>query len=76
MELTVEYVPPDPTVIAPEGAVVRLAAKTALANAVREKKNCMMVELYEENVRSWIESLAKGRNGQRGLLAYKDKKME
>ena len=45
--LTVAYFPLDPTVSAPEGAVVRLAARTAETKAPRVMKK-RMVEIFKE----------------------------
>jgi hypothetical protein len=44
----VEYVPLEPTVMAPEGAVVRLAAKTAVAKELIETKKRMMMSVSSE----------------------------
>lgn len=40
---TVENFPPDPTVMAPAGAVVRPAARTAVTKALREMRKRMIV---------------------------------
>ena len=40
--LTVEYVPPEPTVMAPEGADVRLAARAADTNELIESRRRIM----------------------------------
>jgi phosphopantothenoylcysteine synthetase/decarboxylase len=42
MALTVVYFPPDPTVIAPEGGVVRLAASTDVTNEEKVRKKRIM----------------------------------
>jgi hypothetical protein len=39
---TVEYVPPEPQVMAPEGADVRLAASAAATNELREIRRRIM----------------------------------
>ena len=43
-KLTVEYCLPEPTVRAPDGAVARLAAKTAVTKDVKATKKRMMNE--------------------------------
>ena len=43
MRLTVEYCLPEPTLSAPDGAVVRLAAKEVVTKEVRVSKKRMMI---------------------------------
>jgi hypothetical protein len=55
--LTVEYVPPEPTVIHPEGAVVRLATETTVAKkAILRRKYIMTTstDLKRINRKSWM----------------------
>jgi hypothetical protein len=55
--LTVEYAPPEPTVIHPEGAVVRLAAETTVAKKAILGRKCIITtstDLKRINRKPWM----------------------